>query len=114
MSDDGGTEFGGTDSIAYTIPVEISPINDPPIFNFFDSITLPEDIETTIEITGIQPGPWEMNQHINMSLRSDNVDMLPHPLLNYDSPDTIASLTFSPNQNSILCKYPYFRLQNRF
>ena len=99
MSDNGGTEFGGKDSISYTIDINISPINDPPILDLLENIQIFEDSETTIELTGVQAGPWESDQQITMSVKSNNIDILPHPELSYNSPDTTAILTFSTIRN---------------
>ncbi len=97
--DDGGTSNDGVDSSETTFYINISPINDPPIFNLLDNIQIYEDSETTIELTGIQPGPWESDQQITMSVKSNNTDILPHPELSYNSPDTTAVLTFSTIPN---------------
>ncbi len=97
--DDGGTTNGGIDTFSTTFNMHISPINDPPIFNFLEKIQLIEDSETTIELTGIQAGPLETGQQINISVQSNNTDILPHPVLIYNSPDTTATLTFSTIPN---------------
>lgn len=64
-----------------------------------DNIQIFEDSEATIELTGIQAGPWETSQQIAMSVKSNNTDILPHPKLSYNSPDTTAALTFSTIPN---------------
>jgi lysophospholipase L1-like esterase len=97
--DDGGSSNGGVDSSETTFYLNISPINDPPIFNLLDDIQIIEDSETIIELTGIQAGPWETDQQITMSVKSNNTDILPYPELNYNSPDTTATLTISTIPN---------------
>lgn len=97
--DDGGTTNGGVDLSETTFYINISPINDPPIFNLLDNIQIFEDSETIIELTGIQAGPWETDQQINITVQSNNTDILPHPELSYNSPDTTATLTFSTIPN---------------
>ena len=97
--DDGGTINGGIDTFSTIFNIHISPINDPPIFNILDSINIQEDSETNIKLTGIQAGPWETDQQINMTAQSNNTDILPHPVLNYNSPDTSATLIFSTISN---------------
>ena len=97
--DDGGTSNGGVDTSETTFYINISPINDPPILNLLDNIQIYEDSETTIELTGIQAGHWETDQQITMSVISNNTDILPHPELSYNSPDTTATLTFSTIPN---------------
>ena len=96
--DDGGTNNGGIDTFSTIFNMHISPINDPPIFNLME-IEIPEDLETSVELTGIQPGPWENNQQIVMSVKSNNIDLLPHPMIAHNSNDTIATLTFSTIPN---------------
>ncbi len=97
--DDGGTTNGGVDLSETTFYINISPINDSPIFNLLDNIQIFEDSETIIELTGIQAGPWETDQQINIAVQSNNTDILPHPELSYNSPDTTATLTFSTIPN---------------
>ncbi|MBU0529372.1 hypothetical protein KKF86_06405, partial [bacterium] len=97
--DDGGTTNGGIDTSSTTFNINILPINDPPIFNLLEKIQIIEDSETTIELTGIQAGPWETGQQINISVQSNNTDILPHPELSYNSPDITATLTFSTIPN---------------
>ncbi len=95
VQDDGGIDHGGIDTFFTKFNLHISPINDPPIFNLFEKIEIFEDEETIIELTGIQSGPWETGQNINISVISNNVNILPHPKINYTSPDTTATLTFT-------------------
>jgi hypothetical protein len=97
--DDGGSSNSGVDSSETTFYLNISPINDPPIFNLLDDIQIIEDSETIIELTSIQAGPWETDQQITMSVKSNNTDILPHPELNYNSPDSTATLTISTIPN---------------
>ena len=97
--DDGGTSYGGIDTFSTTFDIHIFPINDPPVFDFLDNIIIPEDSETMIELTGIQAGPWETNQRIDISVHSNDTDMLPHPQFSYMSPDTTASLIFTTIPN---------------
>lgn len=97
--DNGGTSNGGVDTFSTTFNLHIASINDPPILKLLDDIQIFEDSETTIELTGIQPGHWETDQQITMSVKSNNTDILPHPKLSYNSPDTTATLTFSTIPN---------------
>ncbi|MEE9573017.1 MAG: GDSL-type esterase/lipase family protein, partial [Candidatus Neomarinimicrobiota bacterium] len=70
--DDGGSSNGGIDSSETTFYLNISPINDPPIFNLLNDIQILEDSETLVELTGIQAGPWETDQQITMSVKSND------------------------------------------
>ena len=97
--DDGGTENNGIDSTVVQFNLHIAPINDPPIFNFIDKIVILEDTKTELVIDGIQAGPWEANQEISISVKSDNENILPTPVLNYRSPDTNAFLKFNTIPN---------------
>ncbi len=97
--DDGGTENGGIDTITTNFNLDISPINDPPLFNLLNEIEILEDSETTIQLTGIKPGLRETGQYINMSVESNNIDVLPHPIINYISPNTTANIILSTINN---------------
>ncbi len=98
--DDGGTENNGVNYTDESFHLYIAPRNDPPVIDL-KPITIIEDIDTSITITGIQAGPWESNQNISISVKSNNTDILPDPILTYFSPDNFATLTFStiPNVN---------------
>lgn len=98
IEDDGGTINGGINTFSTIFNIHIAPVNDPPILNV-QEIEISEDLVTTVELTGIQPGPWETDQQINISVQSNNTDILPHPTLVYNTPDTTATLTFSTIPN---------------
>ncbi len=97
--DDGGADNGGIDTFSTKFNLHISPINDPPLFNLLDNIQIPEDSETSVELTSVKAGPWETGQQISISVQSNNTNILPHPTLNYFSPDTTAILIFSTISN---------------
>lgn len=98
IEDDGGTINGGIDTFSTTFNIHIAAVNDPPILNFTE-IEISEDLEIAVELTGIQPGPGETDQQILMSVKSNNTDILPHPVLIYNNPDTTATLTLSTIPN---------------
>jgi len=97
--DDGGTENGGINYIDETFTLFITPTNDPPALTIIDKIIINEDSESIIELRGINAGPQEYNEIINISIMSNNTNILPHPILNYSSPDTsvLVTLTTIPN-----------------
>lgn len=97
--DDGGDDNGGINYTDETFNIFIEPVNDPPVFNQPDLISIIEDTDTEVILNGIQAGPWENDQNISISVSSNNTDILPTPILTYFSPDTFAilSITTIPN-----------------
>jgi len=99
IMDDGGTENGGINFADEIFNLIITPTNDPPTANIMDKISINEDSETIIEFGGINAGPNEYDDFINMSIMSSNTNILPHPVLDYSSPDTSAFITFTTIPN---------------
>ncbi len=98
--DDGGTAGGGVDVVVRSFTVTVNPINDSPTL---DSIADPAPIpgnagQQTINLTGISSGPSE-TQFLTVTAKSSNPSLIPDPIVNYTSPNSIGTLLFSPATN---------------
>ena len=93
ISDDAGTENNGIDSVTTTFNLIITPINDPPTITLPERIEIIEDSNTSIALSGITAGPrGESEQNIYIKVQSNDPSILPHPQLNYFSPDSTANI----------------------
>ncbi|MBT1709547.1 VCBS repeat-containing protein [Fulvivirgaceae bacterium PWU5] len=81
LKDNGGTAHGGVDQSApVTFVVSIQPVNDAPLIDAVEDITLvagSSPVELTL--TGLHPGPNEDHQHLTVAASSDTRLLLPNP-----------------------------------
>ncbi len=76
--------------------VTVNPVNDNPTITPLGDLTISEDApQQNVALTGITSGGGE-SQPINITVSSDNTGLIPDPVLNYTSPDTTGSLSFTP------------------
>jgi RTX calcium-binding nonapeptide repeat (4 copies) len=100
VNDDGGTLNGGVNSVSQTFTVTVFTVNDPPTF---DPIANPAAVledagQQTINLTGISAGPAE-SQSLTITAVSSNPGLIPTPAVNYSSPNTSGSLSYTPVGN---------------
>jgi len=97
ITDDGGVEYGGIDSVFLAFTISILPVNDPPSISSINDVYLLESSgEEFINIFGIGSGAANEIQGIVVSAISNNPQLIPDPKIEYDSPDSIATLTIIP------------------
>ncbi len=71
--------------------------NASPTLSAIGNLTIKEDSgQQTITLTGISSGSVNENQTITISATSNNPDLISSPVINYDSPNTMGTLTFVP------------------
>jgi hypothetical protein len=101
VTDDGGTNNGGADTLVRTFVVTVNPVNDSPTLDTLGPLTLMEDAgEQTVPLAGISAGPAnESGQVITVTATSDRVEAIPHPSVQYEGGST-AILTFNPVPNA--------------
>ncbi len=98
VKDDGGTDRGGIDTTIVSFTVTVSPVNDPPKIDSIGNKTLQEDAGSqTVGLTGISAG--DPSQFITITATSSNPSLIPHPTINYSSPNAVGSLSYQPLQN---------------
>ncbi|MCF7764496.1 MAG: hypothetical protein K9N62_12560, partial [Verrucomicrobia bacterium] len=98
---DGDLNSGGDNlSISRTFTVTVNPVNDPPTLAVInDPVAISEDSGTqTIPLTGIGAGGGE-TQAISISASSNNPGLIPTPSVNYSSPNTTGSVSYTPVAN---------------
>ena len=77
---------------------KISPPTGP--FNVDVLANLTSSLTThTIDLSGINAGPFETSQKLAVIAISDNLTLIPNPIVSYVSGDTTARLSFTPTQN---------------
>ena len=84
-------------SITQTFSVTVNPVNDLPTIDSIPDSPAVFDTSNpvTISIMGISAGGNE-NQALNVTAISSNSSTIPDPLINYQSPESVGSLTYSP------------------
>ncbi len=97
VKDNGGTAGGGVDTVTRTFTVTVDPVNDAPTLDPIpDPATIQEDAGLqTINMNGISAGPNE-NQAITITAVSSNPGLIPNPTVNYTSPNSTGTLTYTP------------------
>ena len=97
VTDNGGTANGGVDqtSVQFTVKVEsLAPTIDTP-----SNVTINENAgEQTVDLTGITVGNGG-TQTLTVTASSNNTSLI-SPTVNYTSPNSTGTLTFTPAANS--------------
>jgi hypothetical protein len=102
-------EDGGLDSklstagdnaiFSRTFTVTVNNINDAPSFDAISDLTISEDAsEQTVNLTGIQAGPFEV-QPMRISASSSNPGLIPNPAVDYTTPNATGALRLQPVAN---------------
>jgi hypothetical protein len=90
----GGTNTG-------TVTVTINAVNDPPTLDAISALTISENAPAqTVTLTGITSGATNENQVLTVRATSGNPALIPNPTVNYSSPNSTGSLTFTPKANT--------------
>ena len=97
----GGTANGGVNTFSETFVITVTPINQSPTL---DPINTPAPIfenapAQTIGLTGISNGA-NVTQFVIVTAVSSNPALIPNPTVNYTSPSTTGSLTYTPVANT--------------
>jgi hypothetical protein len=97
VKDSGGVANGGIDSVSRTFRVAVLPVNRAPTIDPIPELApiLEDAALQTVELTGISPGPGEVQQ-LTITATSNNPGVIPHPAVNYASGAAVGSLTFAP------------------
>ena len=74
------------------------PVNNPPTLDPIEDfrILIPSE-EQTVPLAGISGG-GSGTQAVRITATSQNTSLIPHPAVDYQSPNTTGSLRFTPNQ----------------
>ncbi len=91
---------GSTNSNDATVTITVTGVNDPPSFAFINDVEVNEDATAqVINITDIsQGGPGETGT-LTLTASSDNVGVVPNPVVTYNGTASNGTLTFQPVAN---------------
>jgi Bacterial Ig domain/Fibronectin type III domain len=83
--------------ITRSFVVTVSPVNQAPTLNALSNLTINENAGVqTINLAGITSGAANELQTLAVTATSGNMALLPNPTVNYTSPNTTGSLSFTP------------------
>src|ERR1019366_1822278 len=95
---DGGTS---NNIVSRTFAVTVNPVNQTPTLNALANVTINENAGLqTVNLSGISSGAANENQTLTVTTSSSNPGLIPMPAVNYTSPNTTGSITFTPVANA--------------
>src|SRR5206468_2947047 len=84
-----------------TFTVTVNAVNQAPTLNPLSNLTITENAgQQTVNLSGITSGATNENQTLTVTASSSNPGVVPNPAVNYTSPNTTGSLTFTPVANA--------------
>ena len=103
VMDNGSLIGGGSSTVVQTFNVTVTPVNQPPTLN---AIANPAPVNEnsgpqTVTLSGITAGLGDTGQALTVSVRSSNPALIANPTVNYTSPSTTGTLTFTPTPATI-------------
>jgi hypothetical protein len=76
-------------------------VNQPPTLNAINGLTINENTgQQTVSLSDITSGATTENQTLTLIAASSNTNLISNPVVNYTSPNTIGTLTFTPVHNA--------------
>jgi Fibronectin type III domain len=82
--------------------VTVTPVNQPPTINPITPFFLTENAGAlTVKLSGITSGAPNESQTLTVTATSSNHGLIPDPLVNYTSPNTTGTLTFTPMSGAV-------------
>ena len=98
--DASGVESLLSSEVIYKIPtnaVVIAPGNCPPTLNALGGLTINSNVAPqTVNLTGITSGASNEVQTLTVTATSSNTNLIGNPTINYTSPNTNGTLSFTP------------------
>lgn len=96
VTDDGGTASGGVDAVTNTFTVTVTAVNDAPTLGAIGNVNIAEDAGMqTVNLAGVSAGGGE-TQALTVTASSSAPLLIPNPTVNYTSPGSTGTLTFTP------------------
>jgi hypothetical protein len=90
-----GLESAYSTEVSALIPVKLT--NQPPTLNALANVTINESAGLqTVNLAGITSGATNEVQTLTVTTASSNPALIPTPAVNYTSPNTTGSITFTP------------------
>ena len=89
--------YGRAFSAPATLFISVTGMNDQPTLDTIADISVNEDSGATmVSLSGISSGARDEAQKLSVTAISSNPDLIPNPVVSYESPMSIGSLTFAP------------------
>jgi len=87
----------GLSETVHTLPVTVTPVNDPPTLDPLPPLSIDEDSGPhVVDLSGIDPGAHNESQTLVVTATSTNTLLIPRPAIAYASPDATGSLALTP------------------
>lgn len=84
-------------TVSQNFTVTVNPVNDAPTLNALSNVGLTENAAAqTVNLSGIGAGAANESQTLSVTATSSNPGLIPNPTVNYTSPNTTGSLSFTP------------------
>jgi hypothetical protein len=100
VKDDGGTQNGGHDTTQVQFTVTVNQVNQAPTIDTPSNVTINENAgQQTVNLTGITAGDDE-SQTLTVTASSNNSALTGTLNVNYTSPNSTGTLTFTPTANT--------------
>jgi List-Bact-rpt repeat protein/fibronectin type III domain protein len=97
--DSSGLESDPSNEVSYSVPT--GAVNGRPTLDPISDVTINENAAPQIvNLSGITSGVTNGIQSLTVSAASSNPNLIPNPTVNYTSPNTTGSLTFTPVANT--------------
>jgi len=91
---DGGSS---NNIVSRTFTVTVAPVNQAPTLAALNNVTINESVGLqTVSLSGISSGAANESQTLTVTASSGNTGLIPNPTVNYTSPNTTGSITFTP------------------
>ena len=91
---------GGSSSDSFVL--NVIPPNSQPTLDALTSMIIDEDSGPhVVNLTGISAGATNENQTLIVSAWSSTPGVIPHPTIDYTSPNSAGTLTFAPASNAV-------------
>ena len=95
---DGGSQ---NNTVTRTFTVAVNAVNTPPTLSPIAGVTISENAGMqTVSISGITSGSSNELQTLTVTASSGKTSLIPNPTVNYTSPNTGGTLTFTPVANT--------------
>src|SRR5208337_1042672 len=83
--------------VSRSFTVTVNPVNQPPTLNSLANLNINENAGLqTVNLSGITSGASNEVQTLTVTASSSNPSLIPTPTVNYTSPNTTGSITFTP------------------
>lgn len=102
VTDNGGTENGGINTVSTLVYIDVIPQNDPPTITNLPGIELPKNADPDcIALSGITDGDPELEQNITITAVSNRPDIIPNPIISEFKPNAgTATLCYEPLEDA--------------